>query len=151
MKHAEHLPANSRCRLGPRPQTIAAATRRLTALAALTALAGSVSLGAVLLTGCNPERKAECQQLMAAMKPVSDSVPTADGVESAKASVAAIKFEDQTLGVYAKNYSQTLTVLSTTLRLKSDPDAPEGTEDVIKRNLAEARTDAQDTARYCAQ
>jgi hypothetical protein len=117
---------------------------------ALAALAGSVSLG-VALTGCNPERKAECEQLMAAMKPVSDAVPTADGVDSAKASVAAIKFSDQTLGVYAKNYSQTLTVLSSTLRLKSGPDAPDGTEDVIKRNLAEARTDAKDTARYCAQ
>ena len=150
MKHAEHI-RTSRCRLGPRPQTTAAGAHHLTALAALTVLAGSVSLGAVLLTGCNPERKAECDRLMAAMKPVSDAPPTADGVDSAKASVAAIKFEDQTLGVYAKNYSQTLTVLSSTLRLKTSPDAPDGTDDVIKRNLAEARTDAKDTARYCAQ
>jgi hypothetical protein len=88
---------------------------------------------------------------MAAMKPVSDSVPTADGVDSAKASIGAIKFTDQTLGVYAKNYSQTLTILSSTLRLNSSPDAPDGTQDVIKRNLAEAQTDAKDTARYCAQ
>jgi hypothetical protein len=141
MKHAADL----------LPTTTAPATHRLTAHAAVTALAGSVTLCAVLLTGCNPERKAECERLMNAMKPVSDSVPTADGVDSAKASVAAIKFEDQTLGVYAKNYSQTLTVLSSTLRLKTSPDAPDGTDDVIKRNLQEARTDAQDTARYCAQ
>ncbi|MGH7438523.1 MAG: hypothetical protein ACRENE_22785 [Polyangiaceae bacterium] len=105
----------------------------------------------LLFGGCNPERKAECDRLMAAMKPVSDTAPTAEGVDDVKASVAAIKFEDQTLDVYAKNYSQTLSVLSSTLRLKSSPDAPDGTEDVIKRNLQQARTDAQDTARYCAQ
>ena len=139
MKHAESLPPT------------ATATHRLAALAALAVLAGSVSLGAVLLAGCNQERKAECEQLMNAMKPVSDTVPTADGVDTVKASVASIKFQDQTLGVYAKNYSQTLTVLSSTLRLKTSPDAPDGTDDVIKRNLAEARTDAKDTARYCAQ
>jgi hypothetical protein len=114
-------------------------------------LAAAAAATVLVFGGCNPERKVECERLMEAMKPVSDTVPTADGVDSVKASVAAIKFEDQTLGVYAKNYSQTLTVLSSTLRLKSSPDAPDGTEDVIKRNLQEARTDAQDTARYCAQ
>ena len=125
--------------------------RRYKAAAGGSSLVLAAAASVLVFGGCNPERKAECDRLMAAMKPVSDTVPTADGVDSVKASVSSIKFQDQTLGVYAKNYSQTLTVLSSTLRLKTTPDAPDGTDDVIKRNLAEARTDAKDTARYCAQ
>jgi len=65
----------------------------------------------------------------------------------------AIQFEDEPLREYASNYKNTLTVLSNTLKLKATagPDGPpDGTEDVIKQNLKEARTDFDDITRYCA-
>ena len=54
---------------------------------------------------------------------------------------------------YAKNYKKTLDRLSNTLKLKATagPDPPDGTDEVIKQNLKDARTDSDDVARYCAQ
>ena len=60
-------------------------------------------------------------------------------------------FQDSTLGIYAKNYGETLIVLSNTLALKEGASPPDGTDEVIKQNLAKARTDASDVRRYCAQ
>jgi len=104
--------------------------------------------------GCNEERKQECDRLLTAIHPLKEGTPTSAVVDHVSADVSAISFHDQPLGVYATNYKQTLSVLASTLKLKegaASPDAvPDGTEDVIKKNLAVARTDDDDIARYCA-
>ena len=110
-----------------------------------------VGLAALAATGCDSERKQECSQFLSAMKPLEDGTPSADTVDSVSKQVAAVKFQDQPLGVYAKNYAATLTVLSNTLKLKAGGSPPDGTDDVIKQNLKEARTDREDVQRYCAQ
>jgi hypothetical protein len=123
---------------------------RVSSIFPLAAVAGMAAVSGTL-AGCNAERKAECDRFMQAMRPLSEGTPTTDAVHRVESDVAAIHFEDQALGVYAKNYTKTLTILSTTLELKAGPTPPDGTDDVIKTNLKEARTDAEDTARYCAQ
>jgi hypothetical protein len=111
-------------------------------------------LGPLGLVGCNEQRKQECDKLLAAMAPLKEGTPTSEVVDKANADVGAMTFQDQPLGVYAKNYEQTLSVLSNTIKLKENaPSAdavPDGTQDVIKKNLAEARTDDADITRYCA-
>ncbi len=87
------------------------------------------------------------------MSPVQADPPTPDAVDRANDAVGAIQFQDQPLGVYAKNYRNTLTVLSGTLKLQASagPDGPpDGTNDVIKSNVKEARTDYDDVSRYCS-
>ena len=117
---------------------------------------GWVGLAALALlvlaaSGCDAERKQECSQFLAAMKPLDEGMPSSDTVDSVSRQVGAIKFQDQPLSVYSENYRHTLTILSNTLRLKASPSAPDGTDDVIKKNLTEARTDRDDVQRYCAQ
>jgi hypothetical protein len=118
------------------------------AFARTVALVSALAAG---ISGCNAERKAECDRFLDAMKPLADGLPSADAVDRVQSTVAGIHFQDQPLGVYAKNYAATLAVLSNTLKLKESPSPPDGTDDVIKAKLKEARTDAEDTARYCAQ
>jgi hypothetical protein len=105
-------------------------------------------------TACNEERQQECDKFLAAIRPLKDSAPSSAVVDKASADVSAIAFQDQPLGVYAKNYKQTLSVLSSTIKLKENaPNAdavPDGTQDVIQKTLAKARTDDADIARYCA-
>ena len=87
------------------------------------------------------------------MAPMQGGAPSAETIDQVQGSVAAIQFEDEPLREYASNYKNTLTVLSNTLKLKATagPDGPpDGTEDVIKQNLKEARTDFDDITRYCA-
>ena len=108
-------------------------------------------LVAVAASGCDNERKQECSQFLAAMKPLDEGTPSADTVDSVSTQVAAMKFQDQPLGVYATNYRKTLDVLSSTIKLKASGSAPDGTDDVIKKNLKEARTDKEDVKRYCSQ
>jgi hypothetical protein len=115
------------------------------------AAAGAAALIVAATGACNPERKQECERFSAAMRPLEQGTPSADLVDGVRAQVERLNLEDQTLTIYAKNYVQTLTVLASTLRLKSDPDAPDGTDDVIKTRLQSARTDADDLAHYCAQ
>jgi hypothetical protein len=103
------------------------------------------------LTSCDSPRKKECDSFLSAMKPLDEGMPTADLVDRVQSSVDAMQFQDQPLGVYAKNYKSTLTVLSNTIKLKASPSPPDGTDDVIKARLKEARTDREDAARYCAQ
>jgi hypothetical protein len=126
--------------------------RALGARAALAAVACSFAL--TCLAACDEERKQECDKILAAMRPLKEGTPTSAAVDKVKADVAAIQLQDQPLGVYAKNYEKTLSVLSNTLKLKENaPSAdavPDGTEGVIKKNLAEARTDDDDISRYCA-
>jgi hypothetical protein len=81
---------------------------------------------------------------------LDQGTPSADQVERVQHEVDGLKFQDQPLGVYAKNYTSTLTVLSSTLKLKDGPAPPDGTDDVIKAKLKEARADKVDAQRYCS-
>ncbi len=110
-----------------------------------------IVVGAAGAASCNPQRKQECDKFLAAMKPLDEGTPSAEVVDRVRQDVQALNLEDQPLHIYATNYQNTLTVLATTLRLKEDPSAPDGTEGVIKTHLKEARTDREDVGRYCAQ
>ena len=114
-------------------------------------LVAAVLLGA--LVACNAERQQECEKFTSAMSPMQGDTPSADTVDRVRESVETIQFQDEPLHEYAKNYKATLTVLSNTLNLKTTagPDGPpDGTDNVIKANLKEARTDYDDIARYCS-
>jgi hypothetical protein len=129
-------------------------TRKETPAANLRATLLTIALAlaaAPCVAGCDNERKEDCDKFLAIMKPLDEGTPTADAVERVQKDVAALKLRDQALGVYAKNYAGTLTVLAGTLRLNEGPSAPDGTNDVIKAKLKEARTDKADTVRYCAK
>ena len=110
-----------------------------------------VALGAIATAACNPERRQACDKFLAAMKPLDEGSPTAELVDRVREDVASLNLQDQPLRIYADNYRNTLTVLGNTLRLKADPAAPDGTDDVIKMRLKEARTDRDDVRRYCEQ
>jgi hypothetical protein len=145
--------AESRSRRGGRSDRPSARSARW--------LAGRVGVGAFAalcctigaLAGCNTQRKQDCDKFLTAMAPMQGGAPSAETIDQVEGSVAAIQFEDEPLREYATNYKNTLTVLSNTLKLKATagPDGPpDGTEDVIKQNLKEARTDFDDITRYCA-
>ncbi|HLK41394.1 MAG TPA: hypothetical protein VKU41_31810 [Polyangiaceae bacterium] len=109
-----------------------------------------LALGA--LGACsNVERAKECDQLMSTIKPLDEGMPSADIVDRVHEQLNVAKFEDQPLGIFAKNYADRLAVLSGTLRLASQENPPDGTDLVIKAKLKEARTDSVDIGRYCAQ
>jgi hypothetical protein len=117
-----------------------------------TAVAIAVAVGALAgLTACNPERKQECEKFVAVMKPLDEAMPSVETVDQVGKDVDALHLQDQPLTIYATNYKTMLAVLSNTLRLKDDPSAPDGTNDVIKSHLREARTAREDVQRYCAQ
>jgi len=99
---------------------------------------------------CNDQRKQECDRFLTAMKPLEKGTPTTELVDSVGKQVDALHLQDATLAIYAKNYQATLVVLSSTLKLKADPSAPDGTDAVVQQNLKAARTDASDVQRYCA-
>jgi hypothetical protein len=111
----------------------------------------AVALVAVAASGCNAERKQQCDALLTAMKPLDQGTPTADLVDTVRKRVAGLTVDDQPLHIYATNYGQTLTVLANTLRLQEGTNAPDGTAAVVKQNLEKARTDRADVQRYCAQ
>jgi|CZKU01.1.fsa_nt_gi hypothetical protein len=116
-----------------------------------TVVALALLLAAV--TGCNAERKQECDKFIAAMGPMQSGPPSADVADRVASDVAAIQFQDEPLHEYATNYKGTLAVLSSTLKLKDSagPDGPpDGTFDVIKTKSKEAHTDFDDISRYCA-
>jgi hypothetical protein len=104
----------------------------------------------VLTVACNSERTQECDRFLGATEPIQEGMPSADTVDRVNKDVGALTLRDQPLHIYAENDQHTLTVLTNTLRLKATPDAPDGTDDVVKHNLQEARTDRDDVARYCA-
>ena len=124
--------------------------------ASFAGLRGGVVCAATLaaLAGCDTTRKVDCEKFLPVMTPMQSDSPSVDIVERTFASVAAIKFEDEPLREYSTNYKNTLSVLSNTLKLRANagPDGPpDGTDDVIKRNLKEVHTDFDDISRYCAQ
>jgi hypothetical protein len=110
-----------------------------------------VALLTLLVPACDDVRKQECDKLLTAMKPLDQGTPSADMVDAVSKQIDAMTFQNQPLGVYAKNYKATLGVLSTTLKLQAGGSAPDGTADVIKLKLKEARTDREDVQRLCAQ
>jgi hypothetical protein len=113
----------------------------------------SLALTVAASTGCNAERKQECDKFLAAMGPMQGAPPSAETVDHVQADVSALQFQDEPLREYATNYKATLEVLSNTLKLKdgAGPDGPpNGTIDVIKAKSKEAHTDFDDIARYCA-
>jgi hypothetical protein len=114
------------------------------------ATVAAVTVVALASLGCNDQRKQECERFLAAMKPLEKGTPTVDLVDSVAKQVDALHLQDPTLAIYAKNYEATLVVLSSTLKLKADPSAPDGTDTVVQQNLKKARTQADDTQRYCA-
>ncbi|HXN33439.1 MAG TPA: hypothetical protein VN894_16335 [Polyangiaceae bacterium] len=120
-------------------------------MATIRLVAMIVVVGATAGASCNQQRKQECDKFLAAMKPLDEGTPSAEVVDRVRQDVQALNLEDQPLHIYATNYQNTLTVLSSTLRLKADPSAPDGTDEVIKTHLKEARTDRDDVGRYCAQ
>jgi hypothetical protein len=116
--------------------------------AALLAMAAT---GTVSVLACDNVRKQECDKFLGAVRPLDEGTPTLETVQRVQKDLGAIAFQDAPLSVYAKNYGAKLTVLSNTLALKAGPDAPDGTDAVIKQNLKSARTDRQDVQRYCSQ
>jgi hypothetical protein len=120
------------------------------------ALAGTIAVCLVSLS-CNEERQRACNALVLAMKPIEAPeggekvIPPREAVAAVEKQVESLKLEDQPLRIYAENYLKTLAVLSNTMDLKSSSSPPDGTDDVIKKNLKEARTQADDVKRYCAQ
>jgi hypothetical protein len=113
----------------------------------LAALLGATS-------GCNNERKQECDKFLSIIKPIDDTSggigPSSATFDRMKSDLSAIHFQDQPLGVYAGNFEHTLTVLSGTTKLKEGPSAPDGTDDLLKTQLKKARTDRDDLQRYCS-
>jgi hypothetical protein len=108
----------------------------------------------VALAACNTVRKQECEKFLSAMSPMQEDTPSIETVDRVRESVESMQFQDEPLHEYGKNYRGTLTVLSSTLKLKSTagPDGPpDGTDDVIKTNLKDARTDYDDISRYCSE
>jgi hypothetical protein len=121
------------------------------ALRATMALGAAITLAVIPLPGCDEGRKRECDALLGVMKPLDQAAPTVETIDGVIKQVDALKFQDQPLGVYAKNYEKTLTVLAATLRLKASSSPPDGTDDVIKKNLKDARTDRDDVQRLCSK
>jgi hypothetical protein len=112
----------------------------------------ALAIAATALPACDEARKQECDALLGAMKPIGTTgTPTGDAVDAAKKQVDALDLKNQALSVYAKNYGQTLTVLAATVKLKAGGSAPDGTDDVIKQKLKEARTDQDDVQRFCSK
>jgi hypothetical protein len=103
------------------------------------------------LASCNNMRKKECEQFLSAMRPLDEAAPAVDDVARMHEAIEHIQFEDQPLREFARSTKATLTVLSNTLALKDDPSRPDGTHEVIKAKLKEARTAKDDVLRYCSQ
>jgi hypothetical protein len=126
--------------------------RQSVEVVAMRIVAMAIFVGtAPLLVACNPERNQECERFLAVMKPLDEPAPSIETVDRVAKDLEAINLQDQPLQIYATNYRNTLTVLSNTLKLQKDPSAPDGTDDVVKTHLKEARADSQDVRRYCAQ
>jgi hypothetical protein len=123
----------------------------MTARSLRSIFAVGVAWSALASAACNADRKEECEKFLAAMKPLEQGTPSVEAVDRVQNDVGAIPFHDQTIGVFAKNYRATLTVLASTLKLQSSASAPDGTDDVVKIKVKEARTQRDDAARYCAQ
>lgn len=117
-------------------------------VAAVATLAGFL---AIPLASCNPQRQQDCEKIVSTMKELDEGSPNAATVDRVNKAVEALQIQDQPLQIYATNYRATLSGLSSSLRLNESPTAPDGTDEVIKSQLKEARTDSVDVQRYCSQ
>jgi hypothetical protein len=115
-------------------------------VAAVATLAGFLSLAS-----CNPQRQQDCEKFVSTMKEIDEGTPNAATVDRINKAVEALQIQDQPLQIYAENYRNTLSGLSSSLRLNESPSPPDGTDDVIKNQLKVARTDSRDVQRYCSQ
>jgi hypothetical protein len=124
----------------------------MTRMVGLVLTLAAITTSTLVLPACDEARKQECDALLGAMKPLDASgTPTGGTVDGVMEQVDGLKLQNQALAVYAKNYHQTLTVLSATVKLKAGSSAPDGTDDVIKKYLQEARTDRDDVQRLCSK
>jgi hypothetical protein len=117
----------------------------------LAVAAAAVIAPAMALPACDDARKQECDALLSTMKPLDVGTPSRAAVDGVSKAVGGLKLQNQTLAVYATNYKKTLAVLSGTLELEEGGSAPDGTDAVIKENLAHARTDRDDVQRFCSK
>jgi hypothetical protein len=104
-----------------------------------------------LSSACNTERKKECTQLASVLAPLDDVVPSHASIRRLKAAVEAQPLDDEPLHEYANTLKATLDVLSNTLAVKEAPSPPDGTDDVVKAKLREAKAVRGDVTHYCAE
>jgi hypothetical protein len=115
-------------------------------------LFAAVAIGSIgVATACNAERKQECDQLLAAMKPLETPPPSADAVDRMLSTIGTLTLQDQPLHEYASSAKTTLAVLANSLNTQASPSPPDGTDDLVKATVKEARAERDDVARYCAQ
>ncbi len=115
-------------------------------------LAAALAVGVLgVLSACDTERKKECDQLTPALKPLDDPKPSSDAIGRLRGALEALALEDQPLREYVRTTKGILVVLSSTLVLDEGPLPPDGTDEVVKAKLKEARTVRDDIAHYCAQ
>jgi hypothetical protein len=116
-----------------------------------TVIAVAILAGLPMIASCNPQRQQDCEKIVSAMKELDEGAPNAAIVDQVNQQVQALQLQDQPLQIYAENYRNTLSGLSSSLRLNESSSAPDGTDDVIKSQLKIARTDSRDVQRYCSQ
>ena len=116
-----------------------------------TVIAVATLAGLLMIASCNPQRQQDCEKIVSAMKELDEGSPNAAIVDQINQQVQALQLQDQPLQIYAENYRNTLSGLSSSLRLNESSSAPDGTDDVIKSQLKIARTDSRDVQRYCSQ
>jgi hypothetical protein len=114
-----------------------------------TFLLAALAIGAI--AGCNAERKQECDQFLGTMKPLQGDTPSADAVGRMRSSIAGIQFQDEPLREYASSTKATLQVLANSLDTLASASPPDGTDDLVKSKLKEARGEIDDVSRYCSQ
>jgi hypothetical protein len=115
----------------------------------ITDLLAALAIGTIV-GGCNAERKQECDRFLSALKPL-ESKPSADEVDRMQTSLLSAQFQDQPLREYGASTKATLQVLANSLKTQAAPDAPDGTDDLVKAKIKEARGERDDVARYCSQ
>ena len=114
-------------------------------------IAVAILAGLLMIASCNPQRQQDCEKIVSAMRELDEGAPNAAIVDQVNQQVQALQLQDQPLQIYAENYRNTLSGLSSSLRLNESSSAPDGTDDVIKSQLKIARADSRDVQRYCSQ
>jgi hypothetical protein len=114
----------------------------------------AVALGAGILTictACNTERKKECVQLISVLAPLEDEAPTSASIARLRSAIDAQRLDDEPLHEYAGTLKSTLEVLSGTLAVKEAPSPPDGTDDVLKAKIKQAKAARDDVTHYCSE
>jgi|GEM_PF-1888962 hypothetical protein len=114
----------------------------------------AVALGAGVLAicaACNTERKKECDQLISALAPLDDEPLTSASLARLRSAIDAQTLDDQPLHEYASTLKSTLEVLWSTLAVKEEPSPPDGTDDVVKAKIKQAKAARDDVTHYCSE